>query len=802
MPIAATALRRVRRALPSVAGPALILAAVLIVLHDFAFGGRFAIGHDLEGYFWPNYCFLGRSLTEGVLPGWNPFVMSGLPFAADPQSGWLYLPAMAVFSALPCDAALPFFLVLLPVVAGLGLYWFLRIEGLSRTAATTGGLMLSVGIAASRTVITPPFSGALAWTALLLALTARYLHSDSWPGRLVWLVLAALAWGTLAAAHPSQGLAFGTIAFIVYVAARIAGLVRRRRALEGAALGLLLVGALILVNLAFLLPRAAYLSDTSLSLGYDALRESGASIAASNTTGASWPLRLATWPGTYLAAIPLALSFAGGWLRERLALVIAFATFGAICYVIGLDAVVHALEPTIGQLPLADVYVHGAARFAYGLLLSIAVLSAVGIDAWRRASGLVPRLLMLVPGVVVWGILPLVLGVDRGRLLGLAVGAAIAAVVLVAVALRPALVAVIAIVVAVELSVEGIAGQQQKPAKPPEQDLGRGWAKPFVNFPEPSVVASDYLRVGPVARAMREGGLGRYISLPDLGVEEVPGGEYLFPWKARDAGLLNAQRAIFFELEDVQGYNPALPLRYWRFVHRVNERTVRYNQARFLEPTDHLLDLLNVRWVIGPVDSGPPPGLIPIVEERRWVLYARPAPPRAELITAWTIEGPSAALDAVSSPSFDSTERVILETPPGVPPPPAGEDPGSAVYRPVGTQGARIEVEAAVPTVLLIRNPWSEHWDAELDGRPAQLLHADYLLQAVVVPEGRHVVDLVYRDPTIGLGLAGSGSTIGLILIAALALRLRERRRRGGPEASNAARPGADDQAEESPVAR
>ena len=59
-------------------------------------------------------------------------------------------------------------IVLNPILAGLGLFWFLRKEGLGRIAATAGGLSLSMAVSASILAISLPFAGTLAWTPLIL----------------------------------------------------------------------------------------------------------------------------------------------------------------------------------------------------------------------------------------------------------------------------------------------------------------------------------------------------------------------------------------------------------------------------------------------------------------------------------------------------------------------------------------------------------------------------------------------------------------------------------------------------------
>ena len=52
---------------------------------------------DILTFYLPWYAYLGERLRAFDVPGWNPHLFSGTPFAADPQSGWMYLPAMLTF---------------------------------------------------------------------------------------------------------------------------------------------------------------------------------------------------------------------------------------------------------------------------------------------------------------------------------------------------------------------------------------------------------------------------------------------------------------------------------------------------------------------------------------------------------------------------------------------------------------------------------------------------------------------------------------------------------------------------------
>lgn len=66
----------------------------------------------------------------------------------------------------------------------------------------------------------------------------------------------------------------------------------------------------------------------------------------------------------------------------------------------------------------------------------------------------------------------------------------------------------------------------------------------------------------------------------------------------------------------------------------------------------------------------------------------------------------------------------------------------------------RVTVDAPVPGLLVVMDPWYPGWRAEVDGQRAPLLRADYAFMAVPVPAGRHEVVLRYRPATLVPGLA------------------------------------------------
>jgi hypothetical protein len=771
----------VPEALQALAGPLLISSSVLVILHRFVAGRLFPLQVDIRAQWLPYFCFFGRSLREGHLPAWNPHVMGGLPSAADPQMGWLNLPAMVLFGTMPCDTALRWYLLIQPIVAGLGMYWFLRSERVSRSSATVGGLVLALPIAGSGLFGLPWLSAALAWSAVTLAAASRFFHAERWPFRIGWLVAAALAWGQLAAAHFSHGLVIGTAALLTYVMAKVItdAITRRRTWQRSAWLAVLLLTGLVAINLAFFVPRLAYLPRTSQSLGYqrlDALSLSlshglgdGDAIAGLKLNGA-WPLTLALSPGVYVGAAALALSFAAFWAKGRRVVTAGFAVFAAGSYLLTIKPVYEFITSTFGASKLAGLYMHSPRRFQFGLVLALPVLAGLGLEAWRERRSPLQRLAMIAPGAVVWWALPWMSSAPRSYLSVLSMGTIAGAAGLAIGAVKALALPIVPLILAVELAIGGAAAQP----RPLEEMQHRVW--PLFPSRMDFVDLDDYMRARPIVRELRSNPGGRYISVDPK--EWRPWG-YTGRLASDELPLMGGQRAMVFGLEEAQGYNPVQLLRSWMFVRATDPKKVRYAVSYFRRPASLALNLLDVRWIVAPAQTTAAAvgSARPVVKDGRWQLYrVRHPTSRATIVNSWkTVKSPGAALRSVMRRGFRPSAEAVVEESFGVGTPGAvagtGEaDSGSASYRQLGPQSARIEVVARRAGVLIIRNAYDANWRATIDGRPTKVFPANYLIQGVHVPAGRHTVILSYDDPWVGYGLLGSA--LSLLAVGGAALFL------------------------------
>jgi hypothetical protein len=360
----------------------------------FAPGSAFT---DLLVSHLPYVEFLRDSLAEtGAVPLWNPLILGGLPFAADPLAG-LWYPPTWLLVALPLP--LGFNLLWLAHLAwgGLGVRALLRALGASPWPALLGALAfagmpkLAAHIAAGHVSLVC----AVAWTPWALLGVRRAAVQGGW--RAGTVAGAAVAVATLADVRWG---AYTAITAAAYWLATLRGERhklgtdhgRRRLAAVAAALGvaLLLVAGLAL-PLAELLP---YTDRTRLTVA----EAGGLSLPWHYLLGLVIPpLGGFHEYMVYVGIVPLLLALAG--LRRA----------NVFWAGLALVAAAFALGTNFGFYPLAFRFVPGVAwlrvpaRAWFLVGLSVAVLAGLGAE-WIRAIGL-PALAKRWdrPRLAVWG---------------------------------------------------------------------------------------------------------------------------------------------------------------------------------------------------------------------------------------------------------------------------------------------------------------------------------------------------------------------------------------------------------------
>ncbi len=222
------------------------------------------------------------------------------------------------------------------------------------------------------------------------------------------------------------------------------------------------------------------------------------------------------------------------------------------------------------------------------------------------------------------------------------------------------------------------------------------------------------------------------------------------PFRVSSEGLLpgDGNAGMVYRLEDVTGNSPLHQGAYDAFIQQVSE-------LRWWH-------LLNVKYIL--TKRSFPPGQFTLVHQgAEGNLYRlETAWPRAWAVSqAVQVQSEAEAYRLLSDPQFDPRQAAILDTPL------AGLASGAqvgAIWSSPGHLG--MDVFAPGPSLLIISEIYTPGWRAFVDGRPAPLLRADAVLQAVVLPTGARYVELVYLPTTFIVGAVISAVTLlGAIVI-------------------------------------
>ena len=747
---------------------------------------------DLYTFFVPWYGHLGEQLRQGHLPGWNPHLFGGTPFAGDPESGWMYFPAMLAFTLLPVLQAFQGMLVLHLAIAGASTYALARTLGIGPAGAMVATVAYLVGpLLQWNSYCCLVLNQCAVWMPLAFLGVELALRAGRWRDRVVPWFLTGFAVAQIFAGWVGEGWLVAPLAIAAWIAYRAllsppagdpAPLARLANAV---ATGAATMGLGLALGAAGILPRLEVNAASNLAgANYTGRGAEGilnppwsAEHLLMQILGSGYPHRSAALGGAVVVLAILAPFVAG----RRF----------AVPFWAGLTLVAMALTLPPGPLHrlfylvprFQELHEHDAWRVYTVAILGPALMAGATVEAlpaWRGKVGRLPLLLLpaaAIAAATLW-VRPVEGFVGWPPLLAAALATLLVAL-FVAWPFRPGepfggwprwlAVAAVLLVFAQPTGLELTGSWLGWPADPTWQ--GNWQPQPVVAESLQAEVrptdpggAGDFLQAQQAAH-----GPFRYVGYGGIGYpgDEARQASYMgrrFDPNVR--ALLVNGRPMFLGLNEIQGYNPIELARYDAFMSALNGRPQNYHTA-YLWPSgtgSPLLDLLDLRYAL--VDASLPQdradvvalanGGKPVFANDRVIVYERNPASRH----AWLVHDvrPAPAKDALSPFADGSLDPFTVAFVEGAPPqtaPAAG--PESATVTAWADDRLTLDVTATAPGLLVVSEAYADGWVARVDGKPAPIQPTDVWLSGVPVPAGRHTVELAYEPRSLRIGLAVSG---------------------------------------------
>lgn len=737
-------------------------ALALLVLAWIALGwpwlsGRVTIPWDAKAHFQPQIQFLAQSLAKGESPFWAPYVFSGHPQIADPQSLIFSPPflALALVDSAPDLRAADTALLATILLGAAALLLFFRDRGWHWGGALLAAISFAFGASMAWRIQHVGQVLSLAYLPIVVLLLSRALERSSW----IYGLAAGLVAGFLVLGRDQVALL--AVYFLVgYVLWHLATAERRIESVK-ASLAPLAAGALggiVVIAIPVLLTALVAGESNRPAIDLESAGKGSLhpalmiTLFAPDVFGSSgrmedyWGPPSYTWRTSglfiaqnmgqlYIGAVPVLLTMLALFSGRLLAREIVFFSLAALLvtlYALGWYTPLFALAHTL--LPGVDLYRRPAdATFLMGFLL--AVLAGYAANTLLRdPPSPLPRSAVVGTTIATLAAFAtaIALAVYFDRLAAARAPLLVAAGIFLAAALtirlaihlepyRPRAAALLLAAVTVA-DLAWSNGPGSATALPPST---------YAVLQPTTDNETIALLKQKVAAARSETERPR-VELVGLG----------FHWP--NASLTHA-------LENTLGYNP-LRLGLYTRATGAGDHVGLPDQRQFspLFPSyrSRLADLLGLRFIatsvpIEAIDKRLAPGdLTLLAKTADGYIYESPrALPRVSFASAARQADFERILASGEWPDFDPARTVLLEGPQLAD---RGAPAGAARIVTYRNDEVVAEADSQGGGYLVLNDVWHPWWRAEIDGVPAPLLRANVLFRAVPVPPGRHQVRFTF----------------------------------------------------------
>jgi hypothetical protein len=133
-----------------------------------------------------------------------------------------------------------------------------------------------------------------------------------------------------------------------------------------------------------------------------------------------------------------------------------------------------------------------------------------------------------------------------------------------------------------------------------------------------------------------------------------------------------------------------------------------------------------------------------------------------------------ATLRDLADPAFDPAQTVLLAKPLSATPT-ANPDPGTVTYESYAPKHIKLTAKANAPGVLLLNDKFDQNWRVTVNGQPAELLRANFIVRGVFLEQaGEHTVEFRFQPPMRGFFVSLTAILVAVGLLCYLGIANRK----------------------------
>ncbi len=664
-----------------------------------------------------------KSFKSFSLPLWNPYSFSGQPLLANVQSSPFQL-LNILFFAIPFKFAWGIQIITPLILTSIFMYMFLKSIHLSSTASVFGAIVLPfsgffVAWFEWGTVVTTAM-----WLPLILYLSNKFFEKISF---LTFLLLTFAFMQVLVSGHPQTALYV-----FLFASFYITTLFLKTKKIKTAIFTLISTVSAILISSPQIIPTLEFLNYTNRAQDqmYFVNRQDwflpiqnliqivAPDFFGNPTTNNYWGIWNYAEFISFVGVVPLFFAIISLFKLER-----KYIVFPIILTVAALLALKNPVSVIPYRYSFPIVSSFQPSRIIFLIDFALAVLSAIGLNyflaKFKIKDALLPFLLLILPIIIGFifalffkGIFPVV---DNQNIIIISLKNMIPPLITISALLlvilfskklnKKVLISVIFLITLLELF--------------------RFWSK-FTPFTNSSILFP-----------------------PTQTTTFLENQQKPFRVLSTDRRIADPNSLIPYKIESVSGYDPLYLKSYANFVsYWQSNKIPSFNSSssfgRFITPENfdnQITSLINVKYVLT-FDEIVSPHFEKVLEEGKTKLYEN----KNVLERAFFVENvkrlnsENEVLKSLSDKN-QSLKQTAFSTDLNFT---NGDKNARATLTQYTDQNLQISTESSIDSPLVITNIYYPGWKAYVDQKPANIYRVNSIFQSVMIPKGKHTVDLVF----------------------------------------------------------